>query len=156
MRTAHAFAALSQSGDRYQLCLTTGDVSLQIGLSVKRSYWLKLTSFGISSSRSRLDMLGFPVVPNMSAMRRGKPQRMQLEQVRFIGFVLRNPCVKCYVAFLKNVLNSNINGKYALTVDRKDIKVCFGDEKSKSLNIAVQCLYGVFSKSSLLTCDSFR
>ena len=53
-------------------------------------------------------------------------------------------------------LNSNINGKYALTVDRKDIELCFGDEKSKSLNIAVQCLYGVFSKSSLLTCDSFR
>ena len=45
---------------------------------------------------------------------------------------------------------------HALTVDRKDIKVCFRDEKSKSLNIAVQCLYSVFSKSSLLTCDSFR
>ena len=38
-------------------------------------------------------------------------------------------------------INSNINGKYSLPVDRKDIKVCFGDEKSKTLNIAVQCLY---------------
>ena len=46
MRTAYAFAALSQSGDRNQLYLTTGDVCLQIGLSVKRSYWLKLTSLG--------------------------------------------------------------------------------------------------------------
>ena len=38
----------------------------------------------------------------------------------------------CYVTFLKrlqNVLNSYINGKYALPVDRKDIKVCLGDEK---------------------------
>ena len=52
LASAHAFAALSQSGDRYQLCLTTADVSLQIGLSVKHSYWLKLTSLGISSSRS--------------------------------------------------------------------------------------------------------
>ena len=68
----------------------------------------------------------------------------------------QNSCVKCYVAFLKrlqNVINSNINGKYALPVDRKDSKECFGDEKSKSSNIAVQCLYSVFSKSSLLTCD---
>ena len=96
-------------------------------------------------------MLGFPVVPNMSAMRQGKPRRMRLEQVQFISFVLRNSCVKCYVAFLKRYQN----GKYALTVDRKDIKVCFGDEKSKSLNNAVKCLYSVFSKSSSLTCDSF-
>ena len=27
----------------------------------------------------------------------------------------------------------------------EDIKVCFGDEKTKSFNIAVQRLYGVFS-----------
>ena len=47
------------------------------------------------------------------------------------------------------MLNHNINGNYALPVDRKNIiKVCFGDEKLKSLNIAVQCLYSVFSKSS--------
>ena len=74
-------------------------------------------------------MLGFPVVPNMSAMQQGKPQRMQFKQVRFIGFVLRNTGVKYYVAFLKrlqNVLNSK------LPVDRKDIKVCFGDKKAKS------------------------
>ena len=48
--------------------------------------------------------------------------------------------MKCYVAFLKrlqNLLNSNINGKYALPVDRKYIKVCLGDEKSKSSNITV-------------------
>ena len=79
--------------------------------------------------------------------------------MRFIGFVLRNSCVECYVAFLKrsqNELNSNINGKYALPVDRKDIKVCLGDEKSKSSNITMQCLYGVFSKSNLLTSDPFR
>ena len=84
---------------------------------------------------------------------------MRLEQVRFIGLVLQNLCVKCYVVFLKRlqkVLNSNINGKYALPVDRKDIKVGFGDKKLKSSNIIVQCLCGVFSKSSLLTCDSFR
>ena len=102
-----------------------------------------------------MDMLGFPVVPNMSAMLR----RMRLEQVRFIDFVLQNSCVKCYVAFLKrlqNGLNSNINGKYALPVDKKDIKLCFGEEKSKSSNITVECLYSVFSKSGLLTCDSFR
>ena len=46
----------------------------------------------------------------------------------------------CYVAFLKrlqNALNSNINGKCALPVDRIDIKVCFGGEKSKSSNIIV-------------------
>ena len=30
---------------------------------------------------------GFPVVPNKSAMRWGKPQRMRLELVRFIGSV---------------------------------------------------------------------
>ena len=53
----------------------------------------------------------------------------------------------------KNVIKCT---KYALPIDRKDITVCFGDEKSKSLNIAVQCLYSVFSKSSLLTCDTFR
>ena len=97
MRTAHVFAALSQPGDRYKLYMTTGDICLQIGLSVKRSYWLKLTSLG-------------------------------------------NSCVKCYVAFLKmllNVLNRNINGKFALPVDRKDIKVCLGDEKSKSLKYSI-------------------
>ena len=45
--------------------------------------------------------MGFPVVPNMSAM-------------RIIGSVLRNSCVKCYVVFierLQNVLNNNINEK---------------------------------------------
>ena len=45
---------------------------------------------------------------------------------------------------------------HAANVDSKDIKVCFGDEKSKSSNITVQSLRGVFSKSSWLTCDSFR
>ena len=103
-----------------------------------------------------VDMLGFPVVPNMSAMQQGKPQRMRLEQMRFIGFVLPNSYVKCYIAFLKRLQNSNINEKYAFPVDRKDIKVCFGNEKSKSSNITVQCLYSVFSKSGLLTRDSFR
>ena len=47
--------------------------------------------------------------------------------------------MKCYVAFLKwlqNVLNSNINGKYALPVDRKDIKVLV--MKSKNCQIS-QC-----------------
>ena len=53
LATVHAFTALSQSGDRYELCLTTGEFSLQIGVSVKCSYWLKLTSLGISSSRIR-------------------------------------------------------------------------------------------------------
>ena len=67
--------------------------------------------------------------------------------------------VTCYIAFLKrlqNVLNSNINEKYPLPVDSKDIEVCCGDEKSKSSDFTVQCLYDVFSKSSLPTCDSFR
>ena len=44
MRTAHAFAALSQSGDSYELRGTNGDVCLQIGLSDKHSYWLKFTT----------------------------------------------------------------------------------------------------------------
>ena len=104
-------------------------------------------------------MLGFPVVPNMSVTRRGKPRRMRLKQVQFIGFVLLFSCVKCYITFLKrlkNVLNSNINGKYALPVDRKDIKVCSGDKKSKSSDITVKRLYSVFLKLSLLTCDSIR
>ena len=55
---------------------------------------------------------------------------------------LRNSCMKCYVAFLKRlptVLNRNVNGKYALLVDIKDIKECLGDEKSKSANITLQC-----------------
>ena len=92
-------------------------------------------------------MLGFPVVPNKSAMWREKPRRMRLEQVRFTGFVLRNSCVKCYVTFLRlqHILNSNIKGKYVLPVDRKDIKVCCGDEKSISSDITVLYLYGVFS-----------
>ena len=50
---------------------------------------------------------------------------MRLEQVRFIGFVLRNLCVKCYVAVLKrlqNVLNNNINGTYALQLIEKSLK----------------------------------
>ena len=113
---------LSQSGDRYELHPSTGDVCLQIGLLVKRSYWLKSASLRDSCSRFTLDMLGFPIVSNMSAMRRQKPRRMRLEQVQFISFVLENLYVKCYIAFLKrlqNVLNSNINGKYALPVDRR-------------------------------------
>ena len=52
-----------------------------------------------------VDMLGFPAIPNMSAMRREKPRRMRLEQVRFIGLVLRNSYVKYYVAFLKRLQN---------------------------------------------------
>ena len=55
--TKHAWGRKLQTEkiafDRYQLCLTNGDVCLQIGLSVKRSYWLKLRSLGISSSRFR-------------------------------------------------------------------------------------------------------
>ena len=52
---------------------------------------------------------------------------------------------------LKNVPNSNINGKHALPVDRKDIKVCFGGKKSKSSDIIVQCLYScmVFSRNKV-------
>ena len=35
-------------------------------------------------------------------------------------------------------------------------QMCLGDEKSKSSNVTVQCLCSVFSKSSLLTCASYR
>ena len=61
---------------------------------------------------------------------------MRLEQVQFIGFVLRNSCVNCYIVFLKrlqNVLNSHLNGKYASPIDSKDIKVCLGDMSLISL-----------------------
>ena len=53
------------------------------------------------------------------------------------------------------VLNCNIKEKYALPIDRKDIKVYFGDNMPKSLKNVVQCLYCVFSKSSSLTYDLF-
>ena len=70
-----------------------------------------------------MDMLSFPIVPNMSAMwRRVNPEECNLN-------------------------------KRDLSVL---VKVCSGDEKSKSSDITMQCLYGVFSKSSLLTCDSFH
>ena len=46
--------------------------------------------------------------------------------------------------------------KIKLPVDRKDIKVSFGDNKLKSSNITqCQCLYDVFLNSNLCTCDSF-
>ena len=64
--------------------------------------------------------------------------------------------LRVFLKQLQNVLNSNINGKYALPVDKKDIKVYCGDEKQKSSDITVQRLYGVYLKSSLPTCDSFR
>ena len=72
---------------------------------------------------------------------------MRLEQVRFIGFVLRNSCVKCHAAFLKrlnNVLNSNINGKYVLT--EKTLK-CALVVKSKNCQISLCSVYMVFSQN---------
>ena len=48
------------------------------------------------------------------------------------------------------VPSSNINEEYALPDDESDIKIHFGDKKSK---FTVQC--GVFSKSGSLSYDSF-
>ena len=74
-------------------------------------------------------MLGFPIVLNT----RENPEECNSNKCDLsVLFYYEISCVKCCVVFLKrlqNVLNSNINEEYALPVDRKDIKVCFGDTK---------------------------
>ena len=51
------------------------------------------------------------------------------EQLQIIGPVLQNSCVKYYVVVLKmyKVVNT-MNDKKALPVDRKVIKVSFGEK----------------------------
>ena len=71
-----------------------------------------------------MEMLGFPVVSKYVRHAARTSAIFRLCLTKFMREMLRSLSRKVIIC-----TNSNINGKYALPDDRKDIKVCFGDEK---------------------------
>ena len=100
MRTAYALPALSQSGDRYEPRPANGDVCLRIGLSVKSSYWQKLTSVRHSDSGHA------GLSRRTKYVRHASTRRMRLGTSTIYRF--------CFTKFMREMVRINKNTPHEL------------------------------------------